>query len=174
MAMSAPVKKANEFIKLYSAESVFEVGCGRGGIIAQFHVPTRIGVDSNKEFIASARSKYPGIIFLEQLISALPLIWYPRAFDAVIGFDVLEHLPESEMHEAIQNCEDMARKLVIFFSPLDEAGLAMQPQDADKIPGMKHITIIREDLFLVRGYTIFKYPRYHGNEVTAMLAIKEM
>jgi len=179
MAMSLPVKKATELIKLYSAESILEVGCGRGGIISQFHASVRIGVDSNKDFIEEARRTYPGILFIEQVAAALPLIWYPGAFDAVIGFDILEHLPEVEMHNVIQNCEDIAKKLVIFFSPLDEAGLAMHPEGDNDVPGMRHVTIIKEEVFIQRGYSTFKYPHYfygthHGSNITAMLAIKEM
>ena len=174
MAMSSPVKKTNELLHLYNVQSILEVGCGRGGIIAQFSAPWRIGIDFNLELLKEAHKNYPDILFLQLDANNLPNIWLPGSIEAVIGFDILEHLPEPGMAALIQNCEDLAKKLVIFFSPLDEEGLAMQPAEADNAPGMKHIMIIREELFLKRGYSTFKYPNYHGENITAMLAIKEM
>lgn len=174
MAMSLPVKKANELLHLYNIDSILEVGCGRGGIIAQFKASRRIGVDFNRKFLIEAQRDYPGILFIQQDVTTLPNLWLPGSLEAVIGFDILEHLPEAYMLDLIQNCEDIAKKLVIFFSPLDEAGLDIQPEEADKAPGMRHVTIIREEVFLKRGYTTFKYPNYYGNNATAMLAIKEM
>ncbi len=179
MAMSLPVKKANEFIKIYSVESILEVGCGRGGIIAQFQSACRIGIDFNRELLEESRKNYPGIIFIHQDITTLPNLWLPGSLEAVIGFDILEHLPEAQMHGLIQNCEDIAKKLVIFFSPLDESGLVMHPESVEDIPGMRHVTLIKEEVFLQRGYSTFKYPHYfygkqYGNNITAMLAIKEM
>jgi len=179
MAMSSPVKKANELIKLYSVKSILEVGCGRGGIISQFHTNWRIGIDFNRDLLEEARKAYHGILFIQQDVVTLPNLWLPGSMEAVIGFDILEHLPEADMINLIQNCEDIAKKLVIFFSPLDEAGLAMHPENIEDAIGMRHVTIIKEEVFLKRGYATFKYPNYsygtqYQNNITAMLAIKEM
>ncbi len=174
MAMSLPVEKATEFIKLYNTESILEVGCGKGGILAQFNAPVRIGIDYFRPFLDEAKKIYQGIIFVQHDVTALSICFLAGSFDAVIGFDILEHLPENDMYALIQTCEDLAKKLVIFFSPLDEAGLMMHPEPVEGNPGMKHVTIIKERYFTERGYLTFKYPDYHGNGVTALLAIKEM
>jgi 2-polyprenyl-3-methyl-5-hydroxy-6-metoxy-1,4-benzoquinol methylase len=177
--MPMPVREATRIMNLYHVNSILEAGCGKGGIIAQFNAPLRIGVDFYRSALMEARRDYPGILFAQQDVNTLPIFWLPGSFEAVIGFDILEHLAASEMSALIQNCEDLAKKLVIFFSPLDEAGLAMHPERVDDLPGMRHVTIIREEVFLKRGYKTFKYPNYYygsqyENNITAMLAIKEL
>jgi len=170
--MPIPIKKATQFMNLYHIGSILEVGCGKGGILAQFNAPVRIGIDYFRPFLEEAKKTYPGIIFLQHDVSVLPISLLAGSFDTVIGFDILEHLPGADMRALIQTSEDLARKLVIFFSPLDEPGLLMQPEDVEGNPGMKHVKIIRESYFLERGYTTFKYPDYHGVGITALLAIK--
>ncbi len=174
MPICRPIKRATKLMQLYHVQSILEVGCGKGGILAQFHAPLRIGVDNFEPFLIYAKQTFPGPIFMKFDVRNLRDIFLEKSFDAVIGFDILEHLSEKDMLDLIQVCEEFARKLVIFFSPLDEKGLEIEPEAVEENPGMAHLTIIRAKIFNDKSYQVFLYPGYHKNGVTAMLAIKEL
>lgn len=169
-----PIKKTLEYMQLYNVQSILEVGCGRGGILAQFHAPVRVGVDNFEPYLIYAKQTFPGPIWLKHDVCQLRELFVEKSFDAVIGFDILEHIHEPQMQQLVQCCEDSARKLVVFFSPLDEIGLEVQPGPAEGNEGMRHVTIIREAAFQSLGYKTITYPDYYGNNATAMLAIKEL
>jgi 2-polyprenyl-3-methyl-5-hydroxy-6-metoxy-1,4-benzoquinol methylase len=173
MSISMPVKKAKEFMRMYDVQSILEVGCGKGGIISQFCVDVRVGIDNYRPYLNEGKALHPGVIFIRSNITELMDMFISPSFEAVIGFDILEHLPEDKMFAQIQVCESLAQKLVVFFSPLDEPGLKMQPADVEENPGMRHITIIRERYFIERKYQTFIFPDYHYG-VDAILAVKEM
>jgi SAM-dependent methyltransferase len=169
-----PIKKSLEFMSLYNVQSILEIGCGRGGIISQFYAPTLVGVDNWEPALIKAKQEYSRPIFLKHDVTHLRGLFIEKSFDAVIGFDILEHLPNEDMVRAVEDCEEFAKKLVLFFSPLDEEGLNFHPVPEDSNPGMSHVTIIREGFFVERGYITHIYPGYHENGATAMLAIKEL
>lgn len=176
MPISDPVKKAIELVNLYSVKSILEIGCGRGGILAQFNVPIKVGVDNFTPFMEYATQTYPtdDVFYLKYDVRKLSDIFLPRSFDVVMGFDILEHLPAGDMYDVIGICEKLARKLIIFFSPLDELGLAYPPEIVEGNNGMQHVTIIREQFFKDNSYKTITWPKYHATGATAMLAIKEL
>lgn len=45
------------------AESVVEIGCGLGGILARIRASVRVGYDTDEEVLAGARELYPGLEF---------------------------------------------------------------------------------------------------------------
>jgi 2-polyprenyl-3-methyl-5-hydroxy-6-metoxy-1,4-benzoquinol methylase len=173
MSMSTPVKDAMHMMNLYGVRSIAEMGCGKCGILAQFHAQTKVGVDHFQPYLDEAHRLFPEIILFNSDVSLVE-DFMPQTFDAIIAFDVLEHLEERRLSTFVQACELAARKLVIFFSPLDEAGLEMCPEDIDENPSMRHITIIRREYFRERGYKVLIYDHYWGVNQHAMLVIKEL
>ena len=176
MPISDPVKRSIELVNLYGAKSLLEIGCGKGGILTQFNVPLKVGVDNFTPFIewAARNLSVDKTFYIKHDVRNLFDIFLPRSFDAVIGFDILEHLPNGDMYEVIETCEKIARKLIIFFSPLDELGLDTSPAIDEGNKGMRHLTIMREQFFKDNGYKTITWPKYHANGATAMLAIKEL
>jgi SAM-dependent methyltransferase len=169
-----PVEKASELITSLGCSTLLEIGCGGGGIIAQFDVPCRVGVDHWKPYIEQARKDYPGIAFMKQDVRAMGVNFLPGSFDAVIGFDVLEHIPDDYMERVVLLCERIATKIVIFFFPLDEAGYERWQEELDGNPSMKHVQIMREQTFIDWGYNTIRYPDYAEPGITALLAYKEI
>jgi len=172
--ISEPVKRSIEMMNLYGVKNILEIGCGKGGILAQFHAPVRIGVDHFEPFIVEGKKNYRDIVFIKHDVYNLREIFQPQTFDAVIGFDILEHLEESRMINLIQLAEYLSRTLIIFFSPLDEAGFQKWQEPIEGNDSMIHKTIIRESYLKDSGYMTTVYQNYHGAGVHAMLAIKEL
>jgi len=173
--ISKPIRECLTIMQLYNVQSILEIGCGHGGIIAQFHAPILIGVDNFEPAVIKAKQDYPRPIFLKYDVTQLRGLFIEKSFDAVIGFDILEHLEYEKMVQVVGDCEDFARTLVIFFSPIGQEALDNQPADEDGNPGMKHVTKVEEKYFTGRGYVSRLYSDYYKNSpARAMLAIKEL
>jgi 2-polyprenyl-3-methyl-5-hydroxy-6-metoxy-1,4-benzoquinol methylase len=81
-----------------SGMKAIELGCGTGSLTAALH---QRGVDIaacdvSEVAIARAKEKYPHLDWSVQSAEQLP--WPDGRFDAVLSFDVLEHLFEPDRH----------------------------------------------------------------------------
>jgi hypothetical protein len=147
----------NKFIEPLQAATALEIGSGGGGIIAQLQIPARIGVDNYEPSILSAINSYPNIAFLKYDILKLREIFFPKSFDIVIGFDVLEHIDPFLVPEVIETCELFAKKAIVFWLPL-ERELSQNPIPEN--PGQSHKSILTLDDFDKRGYEMVRFPHY--------------
>jgi SAM-dependent methyltransferase len=79
------------------ATSVFDVGCGTGGVLMALRSTLPglrlAGADALLAGLAFARRGLPDVAFAQMDIHQLP---YDREFDVVGVFDVLEHLDDDE------------------------------------------------------------------------------
>jgi SAM-dependent methyltransferase len=79
------------------ARSLFDVGCGTGGVLAALHrLLPRVrfaAADALLDGLVLARRQLPDVTFAQVDIRHLP---YDREFDLIGVFDVLEHLDDDE------------------------------------------------------------------------------
>ena len=78
--------------------TLLEIGCGKGTLLdaMQRLGHTVEGIDVDADAIALAHSSYPTISSRVASGDSLP---FPSAsFDAVLSFDVFEHIPDSDVH----------------------------------------------------------------------------
>jgi len=100
---------------------VLDVGCGAGNIpkaIKKYRSDLEVwGVDISKNAIEMASKNTKGVRF--KIASAERLPFVDRYFDAVLMFDVLEHLPKPEI--ALKEARRVLKEngILHIFSPLD-------------------------------------------------------
>jgi SAM-dependent methyltransferase len=91
------VQRIREYIRRYlpSADSLLELGCGTGAVLAEFAPDLMItGVDRSPDMLAVAAGRVPRARLVESDITAFDL---GAQFDVVICiFDTLNHLPSFE------------------------------------------------------------------------------
>jgi len=77
---------------------VLEIGCGKGALLNRLRLAghTASGIDPDAEALAFCNKTYPGIDARVGFGDDLPFA--DRSFDAVLSFDVFEHIPDSDKH----------------------------------------------------------------------------
>lgn len=166
---------AQMFLKGMDIHTALEIGSGGGGILAQFDIPCKIGVDQWEPSLLESVRDYPSVIPLKYDISKLNEILLPKSFDLVIGFDILEHFEEWQIPALICMAEAYAKKAVIFWGPLEsEPSENLFPENA----GNEHRSVLTPEMFTVRGYETLLFPNYWvdrfrvDNTVCGLLAFK--
>lgn len=101
--------------KLFKYESVAEIGCATGELIATFpgaSIKRRVGFDISQMNIDVAKARYPDTTFLSDDFRA-----FSEQFDIVILSDVLEHVPDD-----VQFLRDAAKlgRLILVNLPLEK------------------------------------------------------
>lgn len=147
----------NKFIEPLHASTALEIGTGGGGILAQLQIPSKVGVDNYEPSIFSAMSSYPSIIFLKYDVLKLREIFFPKSFDVVIGFDILEHFTPDLIPGIIEICELFARKAIVFWMPL-EREISQNPVPENH--GQSHKSLLTLNDFDKREYEMIRFPHY--------------
>jgi 2-polyprenyl-6-hydroxyphenyl methylase/3-demethylubiquinone-9 3-methyltransferase len=73
---------------------VLDAGCGAGDLVAALAADGHdvVGLDVSAEALATAARRHPGARFVRHSVEELPWPVEPESFDAVVSFEVLEHL----------------------------------------------------------------------------------
>ncbi|HEV8311096.1 MAG TPA: glycosyltransferase, partial [Methylomirabilota bacterium] len=85
-------------------QSVLEIGCGTGDLLAAVEPREGVGLDLSPRMVERARAKFPGLTWLVGDAEALAL---DRRFDYVIMSDLLGHL--EDVWSAFQQLKGVAR-----------------------------------------------------------------
>ena len=70
-------------------QSIIELGCGRGDLLAALKPSTGVGVDFSSEAIRRARTRHPSLEFIESDVHDVDV---DRSFDVVILSDLVNDL----------------------------------------------------------------------------------
>jgi len=122
-----------EQLKKHKCKTMLDIGCGH------FSPPSPrvqeeidvIGIDLNVAELESARKYYKDVILLDAL-KALDHFG-EKSFDAVISFDFLEHLIKEDSIKLVNDCEKIAKKIVVFFIPLDAVNMERIGEHVDEL-----------------------------------------
>jgi hypothetical protein len=94
----------------------------------------------------------------------VPLPFNRREFDVVVGTDFLEHLSEYAAFWVIKEAEEIAKKYIIWFTPIGfmdtekyQAGLVTCEYD-------KHLSGFTPEYFANLGYSLDVYEAFHFYE----------
>lgn len=98
--------------------SILDVGCGEDSPLRLFaHRSYRVGVDAHQP--ALERSRATGIHdeYLLGDVTTLEEMFEPGSFDAVVAFDVLEHLEQQDGLDLLRSMERIATRRVVVLTP---------------------------------------------------------
>src|SRR4051812_38661444 len=104
---------------LGDAESVLDVGCGANSPLGRFarRPPVAVGVDLHEPSLE--RSRAAGFHDEYRRLDVLRIAdeFEPDSFDAVVAFDLLEHLSAEEGRGLIAAMEKIARRRIVLLTP---------------------------------------------------------
>lgn len=147
----------NKIIEPVQATTAIELGVGRGGILGALNVPSKLGVDNYSPDLYMAQANYKNMIIMNFNIMKLMDIFFPKSFDIVVAFDVLEHFEPEYVPKIIEMCESLAKKMVIFWFPLEKV---LSKNVLSENPGQEHKSILQVQDFNDRGYESIRFPYY--------------
>lgn len=105
--------------RIEPADVVLDVGCG---IRPQTYVEPKvlIGVDAHDEYLAILRERFAGTrtILIQGRVPDCLELFPDRSVDTAFLLDFIEHLEKDDAARAIRECERIARKQVVIFTPL--------------------------------------------------------
>ena len=96
--------------------SVLDVACGLSLKSKFIPAQIRVGVDIFEEYFKHIETDVPYVV-VKYDVRKLKDIFLPKSFDLVIGLDIIEHLEKEESLDMIKQCEQIAKKGVIFETP---------------------------------------------------------
>lgn len=96
--------------------SILDVACGLSLKSKYIDCPIHVGVDIYEEYFKHIETDIPYVV-MKHDVRKLNEIFVPKSFDLVIGLDIIEHLEKEESLDMIRQCEEIARKAVIFETP---------------------------------------------------------
>ena len=108
--------QAQTALALAGCDSVLDVGCGTETILERVPRPARtVGLDGHAPAIEASRARNLHDEYVHGDAATLP--FDDRSMDAVIAFDVIEHLPAADGRRLLAEAERVARRVVVIFTP---------------------------------------------------------
>ena len=118
-----------------------------------------LGIDAFVPYLERIKDR-PGIMVIAASVTD-PDFWkqfLPNSFDVVLATDIIEHLNQNEATELIKQCERIARKCVILYTPVrfydnseNTEGVKEYGIDSPN-PLQRHKCLISEDYIKSQGY----------------------
>jgi SAM-dependent methyltransferase len=108
-------------------ESVLDVGCGTNSPLDRFsrRFPRTVGVDLFAPAVDESKAKSIHDEYRVMDVLEIAEAFGPRSFDAVVAFDLVEHLSEPDALALFERMTTVARRRIVVFTPN-----GFLPQDA--------------------------------------------
>lgn len=135
--------------ELDGCNSVLDLGCGNSSWMQVCSVPYSVGVDIFEPSLKESRNRN---LHTEYVLADVKYLEFKeKAFDAVIAFEVIEHLTKEQGRKLVSDMERWARKKVIISTP--SGYVPLKPMDN---PFQRHmsgwnIAELRQLGFKVKG-----------------------
>jgi hypothetical protein len=146
---------ASLILKIHGLEkynNVLDLGCGGNSVLKVFNNRYKYGVDAFDEYIQMSEIKKIHHEYLLTDITKMNLNKILPKFDAVIVFDVLEHLENEKCQELIESLENSPNiKFIAFRTP----SLYLEQGDLDNNEFQRHKSFLKADFFKNRGYIVY-------------------
>jgi len=97
--------------ELASCSRVLDLGCGNNSILQYCNVPLSVGVELFNPYLQESKRK--GIHSQYIMADVRKLEFKPKSFDAVIAFELLDHLTKQEGYALINKATEWTKKKVI-------------------------------------------------------------
>lgn len=130
------------------ARAVLDVGCGTGAILASLTPVRGVGVDLSPQMIAIARERNAARPQLSFVASDIADFYPDQTFDAVLFFDVIEHVPDPAPALAAlrRSVESGGRVVISMANPMWEPVLLLAEKLGLKMPEGPHHRISAKTL----------------------------
>lgn len=151
-AWLAPSYEVHQQRAIGSAVSVLDVGCGANSPLGRFDVryPYSLGVDVYASAVEESRAAGIHDDYLIMDVLELAERIEPRSFDAVVAFDLIEHLMQEQGEKLLAMMERIARRRVVVFTP--NGFLPQESKDGN--PFQAHRSGWSTESFRRLGYTV--------------------
>jgi SAM-dependent methyltransferase len=170
---SRPNRSSDVIHNLSQFRSVLDIGCGYAPIIGAVKAPCRVGVDLSDIPLSIAMQRHPDVTFIRRDVRELTSLFMPQAFDASVGFDILEHLTKAEGLQVLEDVDYLARYCSWWFMP---AGF-MEIVDEDITDGnflMYHKSGWEPEDLAERGYEVWHYADWFKKRKNDQTSIRGM
>ena len=131
--------------------SVLDLGCGFESVLKNFKNSYKFGVDIFEEYILISKNKNIHHEYLLDSVLSNRTLDLIKNFEAVICFDVLEHLSNEESDKLINAIENSSPKFIAFRTP---ATFVIQDEYHNN-PYQIHKSFIKPEYFRNKGYKVY-------------------
>lgn len=114
--------------QLLGCQRVLDVGCGSSSLLRSLGVPHPVGIEGYAPSVETARRLNTHDQIIHGDVRELDRHFQPKAFDACVSMDVIEHLHKPDGVKLMQDMESIAVKKVVLFTP---SGFLPQRHAAD-------------------------------------------
>ena len=119
--------------ELDGCTSVLDLGCGASSWLRVCCIPYSVGVDTFEQSLKESKGRR---LHTEYILGDVRRVEFkPRSFDAVVAFEVIEHLTKEDGRKLVDNMERWCRKKVIISTP---SGYV--PQNPTDNPCQRHMS----------------------------------
>lgn len=141
-------------LKLFGLDNykkVIDLGCGNISVLKSFNNEYKFGVDIFEDFVNFSKKNDFHDEYMVADVTSPIVLDKVKEFDAVICFDVIEHLEESESKLFIENLEKLKPRFLAFRST---SKFVIQSDEFLYNPYQAHKSCIPTIFFKKRGYYV--------------------
>lgn len=152
-------------------KNILDAGCGTGDILLSLNIQNALGIDISPAMIAIAKEKSIGKNNVSFLTSDIETFSSSKKFDAVLLFDVIEHLANPE--KTLKSLSDLLTNngiiILTMANPYWEPILLLAEKLGLKMPEGPHYRISSKNLIAMAGknrlkitnrYWFLLFPKY--------------
>jgi len=140
-------------LKLFGLDKykkVIDLGCGNISVVKSFNNDFKMGVDLFEDYLKYAKEKNYHHEYLKADVTSSEVIKMLPNFDAIVCFDVIEHLNKEKGIQFIEDIESSQPKFLAFRTTSD---FVIQDEYHNN-PYQVHHSSFEPNFFRSRGYTV--------------------